>query len=202
MGDRVVVFIDYQNVYRRARGKFFQPPENHTEGNINPVAFAKLICKNAPAGERAAERDFEQVRVYVGRPSPDRDPKSYWPHMRQCAAWEKAGSLVFPRPLRYPLSWPTRDAEEKGIDVSLAVDFVGMAVDNLFDIGVIASVDTDLMPAIGYVHKRQERKIEVTAWHDGTDQGFRLKGVWCHRLARTDYESVADYTDYNKGLRR
>jgi len=51
--------------------------------------------------------------------------------MRQCAAHASRGSgrvSVVTRSLRHPGSWPSPPAEEKGIDVAPAVDFVMMAV--------------------------------------------------------------------------
>ena len=55
---------------------------------------------------------------------------------------------VIQRTLRYPSDWPSRKAQEKGIDVALAVDFVMMAVAEEYDVGVLMSTDTDLKPAL------------------------------------------------------
>lgn len=60
-----------------------------------------------------------------------KEPKTYGANRSQCDAWEKRGRgrvQVFTRALRYPHDWPASKAEEKGIDVVLAVDFVSMAV--------------------------------------------------------------------------
>lgn len=62
--------------------------------------------------------------------------------------------------------WPPTDkAEEKGIDVALAIDFVAMAVEDKYDVGVIASCDTDLRPALEFVHRRfgETKRVEVVA---------------------------------------
>lgn len=50
------------------------------------------------------------------------------------------------RDLRYPAGWPAQPAQEKGIDVALAVDVVMMAARREFDVGVLFSSDTDLVP--------------------------------------------------------
>ncbi len=52
------------------------------------------------------------------------------------------------RSLRYPRNWPNERPQEKGIDVQLAVDLVRGYVAQEFDIGIVASTDTDLLPAI------------------------------------------------------
>jgi hypothetical protein len=119
--------------------------------------------------------------------------------MRQCLSWEQSGVTVVHRALRYPREWPKVPAEEKGIDVSLAVDFVTMAVDGRFDVGIVFSTDTDLCPALEYVVNMPAVRAEVAAWHSSFDRGLKIPGVsmWCHRLERGDYDAVADYRDYN-----
>ena len=134
-------------------------------------------------------------------------PRTYAAHMRQCAAHASRGSgrvSVITRSLRYPRSWPSTPAEEKGIDVALAVDFVMMAVRNEYDVGVIMSTDTDLKPALEAVHTlngSQYPRCEVAAWQRSADTSRRLSipggGIWRHWLHEADYASVADPTDYN-----
>ena len=43
--------------------------------------------------------------------------------------------------------------KEKGVDVKIAVDLVIMARDNMFDLAILVSGDTDLVPAVEYVTK-------------------------------------------------
>ena len=100
MAERVTLFIDAQNVYRGARECFYGGnAAHHADGQIDPIAVGNLICSRAPAG---VQRILEEVRVYTGRPSATRQPRAYAAHMRQCAAWERAGAIVVPRTLRYP----------------------------------------------------------------------------------------------------
>lgn len=105
------------------------------------------------------------------------------------------------RPLRYPTAWPADKEREKGIDVLIAVDFVTMALDDRYEIGILASADTDLAPALEYVakHKSMSKRVEVVAWHSQSARGrLSVSGlnVWCHWLDRTAYDAVADLTDY------
>jgi uncharacterized LabA/DUF88 family protein len=55
---------------------------------------------------------------------------------------------VVRRQLRYPKSWPVEPAQEKGIDVALAVDFVRLACENAYDVDILFSRDADLVPAL------------------------------------------------------
>ncbi len=134
------------------------------------------------------------MRVYQGSPALNREPESYASDRRHRAAWEKKGVTVISRPLRYSRDQPPR---EKGIDVALAIDFVGMAVDGDYDIGVLASTDTDLVPALEYVIKRGIR-VETAAWLASVDRSLKVPGaaIWNHRLRKEEYDRVTDNTDY------
>ena len=123
--------------------------------------------------------------------------------MKQCAGWERAGASVITRPLRYPSAWPRDKAQEKGIDVALAIDFVTMAIEDVYDVGVIGSTDTDLKPAMEYVHTKFHgyKRVEVLNWDGGKKRTRRLslpgEKIWCHWLQHSDFLGVADRTDYN-----
>ena len=149
------------------------------------------------------ECSLSEVRVYTGRPDPGREPNTYSAHMKQCAEWQKAGVNVVHRQLRYPADWPVRRAEEKGIDTALAIDFVAAAVDGDYDLGVIMSTDTDLLPALEFVRNRfaGKRYVAVAAWRSPrSNRRLSIPGsnIWCHWLHRTEYNTVSDQTDYNR----
>lgn len=84
------------------------------------------------------------------------------------------------------------------MDVALAVDFVVMAIEGEYDVGIIASTDTDLRPALEYVLKLGRPRAEVAAWRGRSKSSLSVPGhhVWCHRLHRADYGRVADLTHY------
>ena len=200
--ERVVFYADAQNIYRRARGAFCNPVDPGTEGQVDHVAIAQLVCSRPPAG---VVRKLAEVRVYTGRPESSKDPATYGAHMRQCAAWERAGAIVIPRTLRYPFGYPGPGLkpQEKGIDVALAIDFVMGAVDGRYDVGIIFSTDTDLRPALEAVLNRYHGtpKVETVAW-SGPGVRNRLAVLpprrnWTHWLTQSDFNAVRDRTDYN-----
>ena len=94
-----------------------------------------------------------------------KEPRTYAAHIKQCAAWTRDGAEVIFRALRYLPDWPASKPEEKGIDVALAIDFVALAVDGQYDIGVIASTDSDLRPALEFVSRRcgERCRVQVAA---------------------------------------
>lgn len=198
MVDRLVVFIDYQNTYRSARRAFGFEEAEHWHGQVHPRTVGELIASRY----QTAEVELKEVRVYRGRPSNRHDSKGYAAFQRQYSVWQ-ATHLVTPiaRTLRYPDNYPTEDAEEKGIDVKLAIDFVMMAAQDSYDVGVLFSHDTDLIPALEAVVELGKTAC-VVSWQPDNSYGHRLtlKGteILCHWIPRIDYQRVHDDRDYNR----
>jgi uncharacterized LabA/DUF88 family protein len=191
---RLVLFIDAQNTYKNARDAFFTPTAHHVRGQINPLAVGDLVV-----GRTMHQARLHQVRVYSGRPDSTREPRTYAAHMRQCLVWQNAGIEVITRTLLYVKN---TKPQEKGIDVALALDFVTMAVDSRYEVGVVFSTDSDLRPALEYVYNKYHTSIgiEVVSWKSPR---FRKRlsidnvNIWCHFLNLSDYDSVADLSDYS-----
>lgn len=198
--DRVMVFVDYQNVYMSARHAFHQDPKAipHWEGQVDPLSLGRLIVERSPF-----ERSLVGVHIYRGVPDSSRDPKGYGACMRQIASWSRSAEVsVVTRPLRYPYGWPSMKPEEKGIDVSIAVDFVLMAAQGQYDVGVLMSADTDLKPALEAVVELQAARVEVAAWSSQYGYSRRLaiqdRSLWCHWLDNSEYRLIRDRRDYTK----
>lgn len=203
----VVVFLDYQNVYKRARELFHNHYDAHWCGQIDPGRLAQHILDRPSPFERR----LKQVRVYRGIPIDARDAKGYAAARRQHAEWQKNPLVkVFARPLRYPYGWP--DAHqmgekpgEKGVDVALAVDFVAMAVRREFDAGILFSVDTDMKPVLEFVASADvPARPEVAAWKNPSSVDYHRRlsigsnRPFCHWLDDIDYNIVNDPTDYTQ----
>ncbi|WP_199536797.1 hypothetical protein [Spongiactinospora gelatinilytica] len=72
-------------------------------------------------------------------------------------------------------------------------------IDNAFDVGVLVSGDTNLLPAIEAVMELRRGHVEVAAWRGGGR--LMLPGTslpWCHWMDEADYRSAEDLTDYSK----
>lgn len=197
MADRVMVFLDYQNVYRGARGCFHEPMAPHMDGQIDPLKLGLHLAADSPF-----DRELVQVRVYRGRPDATRDVKGYSACSRQCDVWQQDPRVtVALRTLNYPKGWPQEKPREKGVDVALAVDFATMALLGDYDVGILMSTDTDMKPALEKVLSSGRARPEVAAWSGDGMHNRRLsipgKQLWCHWLDRTIYEKVADGTDYS-----
>ncbi len=195
---RVAVFIDYQNVYKRAREAFFDErgtEQWHVYGQVRPLAVGLLLRGNAQ------DRDLVAVHIYRGLPSSKHDEKGYAAAQRQIAAWGNSGDVVTAhhRPLNY--RDPSRP-REKGIDVQLAVDFVMLVQSNEIDVGIVFSDDTDLDPAIEAVGQlRGPGHGELASWYDPDRSGPRTvrsgdRRAYTHILGHAEYQHVRDLQDY------
>jgi uncharacterized LabA/DUF88 family protein len=199
---RVVVFIDYQNVLNAARHAFCSRPYSAADGQIDPVRYGQLLISREPLGT-SGTRELKEVRVYRGRPDPRKEPQTYSAHMRQCDAWDQSGATVVPRPLRYPRNWPDESAEEKGIDVQIAIDMVMRAVRRELDVAILASTDTDQRPVLEAFHALpfdDPPIIEVATWRSATySQKLQVPGlhVWSHFFEEHEYRRIRDRRDYN-----
>jgi hypothetical protein len=195
---KVWVFIDSQNVIRDAREAFHDPDNDPASyGHIRPKDLATLLVSLG-----IPPRELDQVRVYTGAPANAHQPVAYRAHMKQRSVWIGAGVKVFPRTLRYPSDWPKSPAQEKGVDVALAVDLVRYAlIEKSFDVGIVASTDTDLVPALETVCDGGRAwgwpRVEVMTWAPNKKQ-LRVPGknIWCYKLTDAQYQSVRDHTNY------
>ena len=92
---KLVLFIDAQNVYHRARATFTPGTTNHIDGQINPQAAAgRIATRGGPRGESV---QVAGVRVYTGYHTPERDSRAYSSYRRQRAFWERSGCQVVAR---------------------------------------------------------------------------------------------------------
>jgi uncharacterized LabA/DUF88 family protein len=192
---RVLVFLDYQNVALAAHHRFGPVGTANRIANLDPATLGRLITSR-----RHVPSELAEVRVYRGLPNSRREPVAAAANSRQADAWERTNMVTTVRRLlRYPRGWPAVPAQEKGIDVSLAIDMIRLALEHRYDVGVLFSSDTDLVPALETLAELKLARFEVAAWA-GTNR-LRLAGKarpWCHYLSRADYLAVVDPTDYTK----
>lgn len=199
---RISVFIDYQNVYHSARRAFHERNSPPSFGQVSPLALAELVCNRQTPASGTSSRQLEDVRVYRGMPR--LNDRAFAPAHRQIAQWRAQGVSVITRPLSGPLESP----REKGIDVSLALDFYAGMMEGTFDIGVLISMDRDFEPLLEKVSAAQLRlpvPLETAVWWAPPRQQTILSAnedITCHRLRAQEYLLVRDRTNYGIQARR
>lgn len=220
---RIVVFFDWQNVYKRCRGALFG---DHTQDNVQGQVFPHLTAQllrdrvYAYASTRpdhplhGQDLELSEIRIYRGAPRNDRDPKAYDAFQRQTRAWKSVNNRTFivKREIHYPritadqpdsIATTTEKPREKGIDVSLAVDLVTMGVKHEYDHAIVFSSDMDLAPALEFVieqniHDATAPSVSAAAWKGGSRLRTNTQGrnLFVHWLNMDDYEGVKDDRNY------
>lgn len=193
-GLRVSVFIDGQNFYRGARNAFFIDDKVPSPcGNFFPDALAELLVARTPG------RWLDDTRLYTGIPSTAHNAVAAAAQQSRFDTYKRRGATIRSRPLNHSTDPP----REKGIDVLLAIDFLELALDNKFDVAIICSADTDLIPAIEAVRRRRPSKIvEVANWYAPPhfQSMLHVAGVAKHHLTWDDYKAVFDRRNYRTRL--
>lgn len=201
---RVAVFVDYQNTYHRARELFGSPGDPPTMGHVHPHRLGDLLLGLGESG--GPRRVPVGVRLYRGRPGIQSHQKLRLAFDRQTARWrDLPGVSVHTRPMRYQATkWSAGRAvawqgEEKGVDVLMALHIALGARDDLYDIAVVVSADTDLLPAIEEA-VRVGKTVETASWWTPKSPREPLRipdrRLWNHRLGLQHFDQVRDDTDY------
>jgi uncharacterized LabA/DUF88 family protein len=200
---RVAVFIDYQNVYQGAR-EAFGIRTHFTDGQIYPRRAGLLLTDRGRAVDAA--RELTSVTVFRGEPSAVHSTVGQAACQRQVMFWRAQVFVdAVTRPLKYYATGVRNgaslwEAREKGIDVLIALRMVLGAMRDEYDVAILFSCDTDLVPAVETVLELGKR-CEVAAWSGQRGHRSRLslpgKQIWCHWLTVNDYSTyLCDPTDY------
>jgi len=189
-----MAFFDGQNLFRHAKDAF-----GHYHPNYDPIKLHKAVC--AAKGWRPT-----LTRFYTGVPGRAEDPMwaAYWSN--RVLAMKRVGVHVTTRPLRYRKQSVTGPdgvehevitAQEKGIDVRLALDLVSLARKKQFDVAVVFSQDQDLQEVvqeIAEISAEQKRWIKVACAFPSS-----LTATYDRGIDKTDWFEM-DQTFYDKCL--
>jgi uncharacterized LabA/DUF88 family protein len=121
-----------------------------------------------------------------------------------CLDYQSAGCELAPRqssnhahaPPSLPYRWPNVPAREKGVDVMLAVYFVRAAIEKQADILILASRDTDLLPAVEMAIDLGKAKVETCMWENCSRLRLSRYQLWCTYLSGSDYLASKDRRQY------
>lgn len=214
--------MDYQNVHLTGYELFGagQGLAKH-ETLVHPLHFANqlILARNRAQRPDADHAELVRVLVYRGEPSAEHDPRPYAWNQAQKAMWERDRRVsVHMRPLKYRYEYDAngqrvsgpdgklivRGKTEKGIDVLCALAVVREARNPDIDAVVLASHDTDLVPALDEAYAMNCAKIETFCWYDparrGTGRQLRLtnraRNLWNTRLGSVEFDNCRDRTNY------
>lgn len=195
---KVAVFIGYENVHRTGHQLFASVGQPRYETVVDPLKIAEhLVLKRKLGGELAA------VHVFRGRPVPAFQAKPASANDIQAASWARDSRVkVVRRDLKYDRDGEKATAREKGIDVALAVSLVETAMLEEYDVGIVFSCDTDLLPAIELAYRKTTPSIELACWSTAKPlwfaEGLKMtppkRFPYCHFLSEQDFFDCRDYS--------
>jgi uncharacterized LabA/DUF88 family protein len=201
---RVFAYFDGQNLFNAAKRAFGEDKVRY-----DPLQLARLVC---------SREDWNLLKVffYTGVPpyQKSRFLNIFWE--LKIHSMKRRGINCHTRELMYRRRDVTLDdgsehqvsvAEEKGIDVRIAVDVVKHAYSRSYDIGLIFSQDNDLMPAVDHVRElAKEGGWPVkfaTAFPVGpTSDRWGIRNTDWKEIDRAEYESCLDPWDYEPSVRK
>jgi uncharacterized LabA/DUF88 family protein len=196
---RTIFFVDGQNLYHSVRESF-----GYTYPNYDVKSLPRSLCQKRGW-------NLIQTRFYTG--VPDQSDDSFWNYFwtHKLAMLGRQGVVVYSRSLRYrnrPVKLPDGTdysflaAEEKGIDVRIAIDIIRMAHHNEYDVALILSQDQDLSEVdseIRTIAHEQNRWIKVACAFPLSPTTRNRRGIektdWVP-IERATYDSCIDRRDY------
>lgn len=196
--DRVAVFLDYENVHRTGHQLFASLGQQKYSTVVDPMKVSeRLVAKRKFASEVSA------VHVFRGRPVPAFQPKPASANDIQATAWSMDERVsVVRRDLKYDKDGDNVTAREKGIDVALAIALVDGSLHEDFDVAIVFSCDTDLLPAIELAYHKTKPNIELACWStakplwfaEGLQMSPPRRFPYCHFLNEQDFIECRDYS--------
>ena len=189
---RTIVLIDGQNLYHLARRAWGSSlPSVYDRPSYDVEMLARALVSRAPGRSLAA------IRFYTGVPDP------------AVGAWEARWHDFWSNKIRYLKSQGiyvyrgrvSAGGQEKGVDVSLAVDLVRATYNRQYEAAIIVSQDWDFGPAVRFAKEiaaAQGRRVVFESCFPA-GRGVSRRGIpgttWV-RIDKATYDACLDPTDY------
>lgn len=199
---RAAVFVDGQNLFYSVKHVF-----GYSYPNYDVMALAKSLAQKN-------RWQLGRVRFYTGVPGAAESPKWHEFWARKLAQMGRTGVDIFTRQLRYRPQRITRAdggthvikvADEKGIDVRIAIDIIRATNNKEFDVAIILSQDQDLSEVVDEmkrIARDQGRDIKIICAYPiaAGDENNRRRGIngteWLG-FRKQDYDPCIDPRSYS-----
>ena len=192
---RTIVFFDGQNLFRTAKAVWgfssSDPSSPYSWPSYDVKRLARRLVSLIPG------RTLEEIRFYTGVHDRDVKPTQYWFWTNKLDRLMTEGIYVY----RGRVS---RSAQEKGVDVSLAIDLIQATHEQRYEVAIIVSKDSDFGPAVKLaktIARAQGRQLVFeSAFPVGENTPKnRRRGVpgtqWVY-IDQAAYDACRDWNDY------
>lgn len=196
---RTIIFFDGQNLYhgvkdawgvKDALGNINNP--NYFYPSFDVEQLADAIVQATPG------RIISQIRFYTGVPDPNLGAKEKFWHTfwsNKLRYLKNKGVVTYKGRLNSA-------EQEKGVDVSIAIDLIRFTYDKSYDVAIIISQDWDFGPAIKLakqIAKDQNRNLEFEScfpYGSGSKFDRGIPGTVWIKIDQNLYDSCLDQRDY------
>ena len=176
--ERVAIYIDGNNLYYKLKDL---KVESTLEFNYR--GFCDFLARG---------RKIVSYRYYVGAVSVrGNDSKALGMRQKQQKLFSNLEKQGFCVKTGYLMD-NNGKYREKGVDVKIATDMLIGAYDNHYDVAILISSDTDLIPAIKYIHYLK-KKVEYIGFSHNPSLGLQ-KYTLPRLLIREDIEKYIKKT--------
>ena len=195
-GQRTIVFFDGQNLYHGAKDAWAPDPPLGPSPYSWPSYDVEKLAQ-ALVG-RVAGRVLTEIRFYTGVPDPLRGPKEKFWH----GFWSNKLRYLGSQGIYVYKGRVNPNGQEKGVDVSLAIDLVRLTYDQAYEVAIIVSQDWDFGPAVKLAKEIARGQGRMLAFESafphgpGSHSGRGVPGTqWVH-IDKVTYDACHDPTDY------
>lgn len=204
---RVLVLIDGQNAYKACERLY-------KHGPTHPLLLAHGLAQG---------RKLVGVRFYSGVHDPSVNPPMRQRADRRHNLMRKVGVTVVERTLRYRWEWgfdpaslpdprknvgstlqasvrPYQRPREKGIDLSIGLDVIDLALSGYMDVAVVVSSDNDLCEAARATHAAtvsgSRVSVEAAVFNENRKPVLLQHYDYTHQLKYAEFDAAKDSFDY------
>ena len=191
---RTIVFFDGQNLFRSAKGTWgpsqSNPSSPYDWPSYDVEKLAQLLVSLTPG------RTLEETRFYTGVHNRKVNHDQYWFWTNKLDHLEAQGIYVY----RGRVS----NDQEKGADVSLAIDLIQATYEKRYDVAIIVSKDSDFGPAVELakaIAKSQGRELVFQSAFPVAPNTPKKKrrgvpGTQWVPIDRATYDACRDWNEY------
>ena len=185
---RTLVLIDGQNLFHLAKAAW-GPGGNYDWPSYDVDKLARALVALQPG------RTLQEIRFYTGVPRQEVNAfwNAFWRNKTARLTWQ--GIVVY-------MGTVNAGGQEKGVDVSLALDLVSATYDQTYDAVIIVSQDSDFGPAVELakrIAQSQGRQLTFESAFPYARGKVARRGVpgttWV-RIDQAAYDSCFDPRNY------
>ena len=191
-----IVFIDGQNLYYLAKDAWLGDRSDKASPYAWPSYDVEKLANALVAREPG--RTLAEIRFYTGVPNPARgSSQRFWHDF-----WQNRLRYLRSQGVYTYRGQVSRGRQEKGVDVSLAIDLVQATHECRYQVAIIVSRDSDFGPAVSLsksIAASQNRQLVFESafpYGAGSPSRRGIPGTIWTPIDQATYDACRDFRNY------